>query len=79
MEKQEREFDAFKTQYNTMKGEYDTLIAKEDAGTALTPTEAARVEELIGEYMKNQELFEGFENDRKQKERDNTEKEFNKE
>jgi DNA repair exonuclease SbcCD ATPase subunit len=78
MAEQQAIFEAFKQEYNVLKGEYDTIAAKEHDGT-ITDFEYARMDELQGLYEADKEKFDAFEEERVHKVRDNTEKEFNKE
>jgi CRISPR/Cas system-associated endonuclease/helicase Cas3 len=78
MAEQKAEFEKFQVQYNQMKGEYDTLAAKDDAGTA-TAADFTRMDELYQLYKKDQATFDNFEKDRILKEKENTEKAYNKE
>lgn len=76
MDRQQAEFDAFKTEYNILKEEYDGLVAKDDDGT-ITRTETSRMEELVDLYEADQAKFDAFEEERIRAERDNMQKGWN--
>jgi len=76
MERQQAEFDAFKTEYNILKEEYDGLVAKDDEGT-ITRAETTRMGELVGLYEADQAKFDAFEEERIRAERDNMQKGWN--
>lgn len=77
MAAKKKKFDSFKTTYNTMKTRYDALDAKENDGT-ITPQEVTEMADLRAKYEKDKEVYDGFEEERRQAERDAQMKEFNK-
>lgn len=76
MDRQEKELLAFQAEFDVMKTEYDLLGVKEHEGTIL-PSEWDRMQEIEALYHQDKEKFDVMLNERKQKQRDNTEKEFN--
>jgi hypothetical protein len=70
------EFEAFKDEYNVMKGEYDDLYALDMAGT-ITETQFERMIELEALYNEDIEIYQQFETERVASVRENQEKEYN--
>jgi len=74
---QEAAFNAFKQEYNTLKGQYDALAVKDDLGTA-TAADYGIMEGLEARYHQDKEIYDGFEADRLAKVKDQLEKQYNK-
>lgn len=78
MAEEEAKFNKFKATYTAGKAEFDTLKAKEDAGSA-TAADITRVDELQTWYEANLEIYAQYEKNRMEKEKENTQKSFEKE